>query len=775
MRITNLANIRRAFQSMPWAIHETKLAELTEVLSTRMSDTPLTVEEIQARIGERPTRGMSQQGAVAVIPLCGTLYPKANLVTESSGGCSVEQFIAQVEAAVNDPAVSAIVIDTDSPGGAAQGIPEAAARLRAVRGSKPIVAVASGMMASGAYWLASQADSIVGSPSAEIGSIGAFMVHQDMSQAFANEGVTNTIIRAGKYKAETNPFEPLTEDARAALQTRVDEAYAMFVADVAKGRKCSVATVKADFGQGRVVGAKAALAAGMIDKVGTVQSVVRDLAGPNAKNYLRAADDLAPVLVDAIHTDGEPGAMVLVSSVVPDVVTVSAGSPLMLLPSSDSTPPTAEEPTVDNSTTAPNGATVATPSRELQLSELAALTGNKDKLFEWISSTKTVADVRAELLNAQPSPTVTSAAATVTVGAMRETQKPWAHFGEQLQAVMKAGTPGVRDLDPRLFAAASGMSQGVPAEGGFLVAPEFSTSIWENMSGAPDAVLPLTDNYTVTGESLTFNADAETSRATGSRRGGIQAYWMSEAAQYAGSKPKFRQVRIEPQDLGVFVYLTDKLVNNSPVALAQYVSRCASDEISTMVTEAIINGNGVGQPLGIMNGTYVDGTSTRVRVSKETSQAAATLNQQNISKMWARLHPRLRAGAVWLINADVEPALDTLSTVVQNVAGTENVGGYANKVFDSQSRTIKGRPVMVCESCQTLGTEGDVILWAPQAYLTGTRGGVKEAMSMHLRFDYNEQAYRFIFSVDGQPWHISPITPLKGTNYQSSIVTLQTR
>jgi HK97 family phage major capsid protein len=319
------------------------------------------------------------------------------------------------------------------------------------------------------------------------------------------------------------------------------------------------------------------------------------------------------------------------------------------------------------------------------------------------------------------------------------------------------------------------MSQGVPSEGGFLVAPEFSTQIWEGMSGAPDAILSLTDNYTVTGESLTFNADAETSRATGSRRGGIQAYWMSEAAQYTASKPKFRQVRIEPQDLGVFVYLTDKLMNNSAVALQQYVSRCAADEINTMVTEAIINGNGVGQPKGIMSGTYSDGVSPRVRVTKETSQAAATLNQENISKMWARMHPKLRAGAVWLINCDVEPALDTLSTTVKNVAATENVGGYANKVFDPQNRTIKGRPIITCESCQTLGTEGDIILWAPQAYLTGTRGGVKEAMSMHLRFDYNESAFRFLFSVDGQPWHNAPITPLKGTNYLSSIVTCQTR
>ena len=139
------------------------------------------------------------------------------------------------------------------------------------------------------------------------------------------------------------------------------------------------------------------------------------------------------------------------------------------------------------------------------------------------------------------------------------------------------------------------------------------------------------------------------------------------------------------------------------------------------------------------------------------------------------MHPRLRADAVWLYNVDVEPQLDALSTVVKNIADTENVGGYANKVFDAERRTLKGRPLVACESCATLGTAGDLILWSPKSYLTGTRGGVKEAMSMHLRFDYNEQAFRFLFAVDGQPWHASAITPLKGSNTLSSIVTLAVR
>lgn len=782
MRITSLPNIRRAVAESVWVIHEAKLHAIAEVLAIRTSETPLTPEDVQARIGDKHVAARTPvlSGSVAVIPLQGTLYPKANFVTDSSGGQSVAQFVAQMEAAASDPNVSAIVIDVDSPGGNAQGIPEAAARIRALRGTKPIVAVATGMMASGAYWLGAQADSVVGSPSSEIGSVGAFMMHQDVSEALAKDGVKMTLIRAGKYKAETNPFEPLTDEAKAALLGRVEDAYTMFVNDLAKGRGVSAATVRSDFGEGRVLSPKNALAAGMIDRLGTLEQVVRDLAGPNAKKYTRhATEDLMAIAAHedvALLTEFRVPATLSadeVTSLTHALATQGAGSVTACIPSSNPTPPLAEEhivpPVSETPTNAASSAATAEPSREVQLSELAVLTGNEDSLPTWIMSDKSVAEIRRGLVANQSAPPA-SRATNVTVGLTRETQRPWAHFGEQVQAVINAGNPNYRgERDLRLYAAAQGMSQSVPAEGGFTVAPEFSNGIWEAMSGQSDNLLNLTDNYTVTGESLTFNADAETSRATGSRRGGIQAYWMSEAAQYTKSKPTFRQVRIEPQDLGVFVYMTDKLLANSGVALGQYVSRAAADEIATMVTESLVNGTGSGQPKGIV------GSGAAVTVSKETNQAADTINQLNISKMWARMHPRLRAGAVWLHNVDVEPQLDTLSTVVQNVAGTENVGGYANKVFDAERRTLKGRPLIACESCATLGDLGDLILWAPKAYLTGTRGGVNEAMSMHLRFDYNETALRFLFSVDGQPWHQSAITPLKGTNTLSSIVLLQAR
>jgi len=355
------------------------------------------------------------------------------------------------------------------------------------------------------------------------------------------------------------------------------------------------------------------------------------------------------------------------------------------------------------------------------------------------------------------------------VGDPNGIRRPWASQGEFFGAVARAYSPNSGSVDERLFGAATGLSQGVPAEGGFTVLPEFSNMIWNGIGADPLALLPMTDNYTVTGESLSFNANAETSRATGSRYGGVQGYWIAEAAQITNSKPKFRQARVEPQELAVLVYATQKLLDNSGVALEQYLTRAATEEITFLVGDAIINGTGVGQPKGILASACV------VSVAKETSQAAATFQKANANKMFARLHPRSRANAVWLMNVDVEPTLDDFNTLVKNVAGTENVGGIPTLIYNSEKNTLKGRPIVFCEFCPTLGTVGDVILADMKGYLTGSRGSVKSAMSMHVRFEYAESAFRFMFAVDGQPWLASALTPYKGANTLSTFVTCATR
>lgn len=217
----------------------------------------------------------AQSGAVAVLPVQGVIIPRGNaFLEEFFGVASTTTIAANFRAALADPAVSAIVLDISSPGGTVHGVEELAAELYAARGQKPVVAVANHLAASAAYWIATAADEVMVAPSGEVGSIGVFAAHADYSRALEQDGVTVSLVSAGKYKTEANPYQPLTDEARAAMQARVDDYYGAFVGAVARGRGVSAADVRDGFGEGRVVGADDAVRLGMADRVGTLGDAV---------------------------------------------------------------------------------------------------------------------------------------------------------------------------------------------------------------------------------------------------------------------------------------------------------------------------------------------------------------------------------------------------------------------------------------------------------------------------------------------------------------------
>ncbi len=275
----------RSVLETPWAILPRTLASIKEFVAIRAAGDRLTREEIEARIGAGPARKNAQRaGAVAVIPVHGVITPKADLFTDMSGGTSIDRLRGAFHAALTDPDVGSIVLDVDSPGGQVDMVTEFAAEIRAARGTKPILAVANTLAASAAYWIAAQADEIFVTRSGKVGSIGVFAAHDDISALLEKEGVKTTLISAGKFKTEDNPFEPLSDDARAAIQARVDDAYRMFVADVAAGRGATDATVRDGYGQGRVLVATDALKQGMVDGVATLDEVVARAAGAAASS-----------------------------------------------------------------------------------------------------------------------------------------------------------------------------------------------------------------------------------------------------------------------------------------------------------------------------------------------------------------------------------------------------------------------------------------------------------------------------------------------------------
>jgi HK97 family phage major capsid protein len=280
MRPETLDLIRTCAVS-PLAIME----ERWDALAIGLANGKDSPEAVRAALGIRTRDPLAGQSAVVVIPICGMITPRS-----SYWGTSCDQLVLQAEAAAANPAVKAIVFDVDSPGGFVSGVPEAAARLLRIRSEKPTIAVVNHLMASAAYWLGSAASTVVVTPSSLTGSIGVFSAHVEYAQMLEDVGIKVTVIRAGRFKAEGNPYEPLTDTARAHMQETVDSYYGRFIGGVAAHRGTTARAVASGYGQGRVLTAEEAVAADLADSVGTLDDVLIELGvDPAALNAARSA------------------------------------------------------------------------------------------------------------------------------------------------------------------------------------------------------------------------------------------------------------------------------------------------------------------------------------------------------------------------------------------------------------------------------------------------------------------------------------------------------
>jgi signal peptide peptidase SppA len=251
----------------PWAIVPRALKTMTEAVAQNPMLGTLSAEQIFARMfGLGPNPSPRVAGRVAVISMYGVL-----------GRGSLNEFTTSLRNALSNPGVSSIVFDMDSPGGGVDGVPELASEIYNARGRKKMVAVANCTAASAAYWIASAANEVSVTPSGQVGSIGVLAMHEDISKALEAEGVNVSLISAGKYKTEGSPYGPLSSDARAHLQSQVDEFNGMFVRDVARGRNVTSSRASNGFGEGRMVLSSAAVRAGMADRVETLDQTLARL------------------------------------------------------------------------------------------------------------------------------------------------------------------------------------------------------------------------------------------------------------------------------------------------------------------------------------------------------------------------------------------------------------------------------------------------------------------------------------------------------------------
>jgi signal peptide peptidase SppA len=249
-------------------------------------------------------------GATAIVPIFG-LITGDPLLKFLTGGCSADEISAALRSAVADETVGRIALLVNSPGGEVGLIPELAAQIRAARAIKPTVAIARTMMASAAFWLAASAGEVWSTPSGQIGAVGCFCCHVDASGANAKAGLVPTYVSTSKEKVEGSSDAPLSADARAFLQSRVDAVGAQFVQDLAAGRGIPAARVRANFGNGRSFGALDAQARGMVDRVGTLEELLQTapaLNGGSGRGRLSAGiveTRRLAVLVDAGATERE--------------------------------------------------------------------------------------------------------------------------------------------------------------------------------------------------------------------------------------------------------------------------------------------------------------------------------------------------------------------------------------------------------------------------------------------------------------------------------------
>jgi len=317
-----------------------------------------------------------------------------------------------------------------------------------------------------------------------------------------------------------------------------------------------------------------------------------------------------------------------------------------------------------------------------------------------------------------------------------------------------------------ILAAASGASEAVPSDGGFLVGTDMSAGIAERAYNN-NVLAPRADNYNLTtnANSIKLLANDETSRADGSRHGGIRHYWMAEAGDLTKSKPTWREAQLTLRKGGVLYYATDELLSDATL-LQTKTEEHVGDEIAFAVQDSMVNGDGSGKPLGALKSDCL------VSVAKETGQAADTIQYENTVKMFARFWGS-DADAIWIANRDIYPQL-----AVMNIAlGTAGAPVWipANGAAGSPMSTLHGYPLIYIEQCQTLGDVGDLVLcdWS-QYYLAG-KGGVQAAMSVHVEFVGDEVVFRWIHRHDGQPAWNAALTPFKGSATRSPFVALAAR
>lgn len=267
----------------PWAITPEMLRTICDIYDRHLRGEKVDLEAMEASIGKRlqnEPQGYTVQDGIAVMPIVGVISKRANLFTRISGGVSTQLLQRDLQEALNDDQVDAIILEIDSPGGTVDGTQAIAQYIREAAQQKPMAAVADGRMASGGYWIGSsvgKGNLFIADDTTVVGSIGVVAAHVDRSEAERQRGLRVTEITSGAYKRIASEHAPLTPEGYASIKEVTDHIYSVFVNEVAANRGTDPETVLRDMADGRVFLGRKALAAGLVDGVSTVPAVAASL------------------------------------------------------------------------------------------------------------------------------------------------------------------------------------------------------------------------------------------------------------------------------------------------------------------------------------------------------------------------------------------------------------------------------------------------------------------------------------------------------------------
>jgi HK97 family phage major capsid protein len=338
----------------------------------------------------------------------------------------------------------------------------------------------------------------------------------------------------------------------------------------------------------------------------------------------------------------------------------------------------------------------------------------------------------------------------------------FASSGEYFHAIWRGnGNRDTAEAQAKL-AQLKNFSSDVPADGGFLI-PESLRSEMLKVALEQSVVRPRARVIPMETLRVPFPAIDSTTNV-GSVYGGITTYWTEEGGKLTGSKPKFGRVILDAKKLTAYTEIPSELLTDSLISLTSFVDEAFPEALAFAEDQAFLTGDGVGKPLGILNG------AAAVSVTRTT---ASKIDFIDVVNMYARMLPQSIARAVWLVSPDAFPQLAQMAMT----RGTDGIASPAmwmtgGQAIDAPPLTLMGLPVIRTEKVPALGQAGDLSLVDMGFYLVGDRQVMQSKQSDDFKFDTDEVAFRIIERIDGRPWLQSAITPANGGATLSPIVKL---